>query len=62
KISKVASSNCPQSLAHKQENATPFVEHSFKIAGQKSVIRAKFDASGNRPHKKKGSRMEVERT
>jgi hypothetical protein len=42
------SPECRQSVAHQQENATSFVEHSFKMARQKSVIRAKFGQSGNK--------------
>ncbi|TIW83472.1 MAG: hypothetical protein E5V52_10850 [Mesorhizobium sp.] len=42
------SPECCQSLAHQQENATSFVEHSFKMAGQKTVNRAKFGQSGNK--------------
>jgi hypothetical protein len=34
---------CWQSLAHQRENATPFVEHSFNMAGQKTLTRAKFE-------------------
>jgi hypothetical protein len=39
-----------QSLAHQRENATPFVEHSFNMAGQKTVIRAKFGQSRSKMH------------